>query len=160
VRARCVWRLCISLAHSFGVESFDNVKHWMSETDRCARYGGGWVAAVGAAVVVVFVIMVMTTMNFLVSSRILPSPSPSSCSRLPPPPSLSDKKVIKMLIGNKCDLTTKKVVDYTTAQVRQWQRQPHAPFTHLTLFPARNSPIPSRSPSLKPRQRTPHLSNR
>jgi Ras-related protein Rab-1A len=26
-------------------------------------------------------------------------------------------KVNKMLVGNKCDLTTKKVVDYTTAKV-------------------------------------------
>ena len=26
--------------------------------------------------------------------------------------------VNKLLVGNKCDLTTKKVVDYTTAKVR------------------------------------------
>ena len=30
----------------------------------------------------------------------------------------SSDKVNKMLVGNKCDLTTKKVVDYTTAKVR------------------------------------------
>jgi hypothetical protein len=31
---------------------------------------------------------------------------------------LTSDKVNKMLVGNKCDLTTKKVVDYTTAKVR------------------------------------------
>ena len=28
------------------------------------------------------------------------------------------ENVNKLLVGNKCDLTTKKVVDYTTAKVR------------------------------------------
>jgi hypothetical protein len=29
------------------------------------------------------------------------------------------ENVNKLLVGNKCDLTTKKVVDYTTAKVRR-----------------------------------------
>ena len=29
------------------------------------------------------------------------------------------ENVNKLLVGNKCDLTTKKVVDYTTAKVRE-----------------------------------------
>lgn len=31
----------------------------------------------------------------------------------------ASENVNKLLVGNKCDLTTKKVVDYTTAKVRQ-----------------------------------------
>lgn len=30
----------------------------------------------------------------------------------------ASENVNKLLVGNKCDLTTKKVVDYTTAKVR------------------------------------------
>lgn len=31
----------------------------------------------------------------------------------------ASENVNKLLVGNKCDLTTKKVVDYTTAKVRK-----------------------------------------
>lgn len=31
----------------------------------------------------------------------------------------ASENVNKLLVGNKCDLTTKKVVDYTTAKVRR-----------------------------------------
>ena len=31
----------------------------------------------------------------------------------------ASENVNKLLVGNKCDLTTKKVVDYTTAKVTQ-----------------------------------------
>lgn len=31
----------------------------------------------------------------------------------------ASENVNKLLVGNKCDLTTKKVVDYTTAKVSQ-----------------------------------------
>ena len=33
----------------------------------------------------------------------------------------ASENVNKLLVGNKCDLTTKKVVDYTTAKVRYTQ---------------------------------------
>lgn len=36
----------------------------------------------------------------------------------------ASENVNKLLVGNKCDLTTKKVVDYTTAKVRPRCCQP------------------------------------
>lgn len=41
----------------------------------------------------------------------------------------ASENVNKLLVGNKCDLTTKKVVDYTTAKVR-----PHAHQLHIIFF--------------------------
>lgn len=35
----------------------------------------------------------------------------------------ASENVNKLLVGNKCDLTTKKVVDYTTAKVRRAAEQ-------------------------------------
>ena len=32
----------------------------------------------------------------------------------------ASENVNKLLVGNKCDLTTKKVVDYTTAKASTW----------------------------------------
>ena len=37
------------------------------------------------------------------------------------------ENVNKLLVGNKCDLTTKKVVDYTTAKVSQTDYCAHLP---------------------------------
>lgn len=37
----------------------------------------------------------------------------------------ASENVNKLLVGNKSDLTTKKVVDYTTAKVRSVQRLLH-----------------------------------
>lgn len=36
----------------------------------------------------------------------------------------ASENVNKLLVGNKCDLTTKKVVDYTTAKVSRAQQAP------------------------------------
>ena len=36
------------------------------------------------------------------------------------------ENVNKLLVGNKCDLTTKKVVDYTTAKVRRGEMSCHS----------------------------------
>lgn len=48
----------------------------------------------------------------------------------------ASENVNKLLVGNKCDLTTKKVVDYTTAKVRHmdvlYLMQPGAWFSVLS----------------------------
>ena len=50
----------------------------------------------------------------------------------------ASENVNKLLVGNKCDLTTKKVVDYTTAKVTQQTThaciRTHA-HTHTLCFP-------------------------
>jgi hypothetical protein len=86
--------------------------------------------------------------------RLSPPPPhhPSSPRHLyPAHASLSDK-VNKMLVGNKCDLTTKKVVDYNTAKVPL--AAPHSITGRASHLVCRNSPIPSRSPFWKRLQRT------
>ena len=54
----------------------------------------------------------------------------------------ASENVNKLLVGNKCDLTTKKVVDYTTAKVTQ---QTARAYTHThtstnTVFPVTYNP--------------------
>ena len=43
----------------------------------------------------------------------------------------ASENVNKLLVGNKCDLTTKKVVDYTTAKVRLCIQSQHDYYSHL-----------------------------
>lgn len=45
----------------------------------------------------------------------------------------ASENVNKLLVGNKCDLTTKKVVDYTTAKVNR-----HT--VHVGAFPRAQAP--------------------
>ena len=43
----------------------------------------------------------------------------------------ASESVNKLLVGNKCDLTAKKVVDYQTAKVRIWPREYRAIYTEM-----------------------------
>lgn len=45
----------------------------------------------------------------------------------------ASENVNKLLVGNKCDLTTKKVVDYTTAKV--WLQGHFYDLTTLAAYP-------------------------
>lgn len=60
----------------------------------------------------------------------------------------ASENVNKLLVGNKCDLTTKKVVDYTTAKVRHLGVSSHTQkvlhihfFILLTVFVLKSSLI-------------------
>lgn len=44
------------------------------------------------------------------------------------------ENVNKLLVGNKCDLTTKKVVDYTTAKVNGLSPDPFKPPSRASNF--------------------------
>ncbi len=70
------------------------------------------------------------------------------------------ENVNKLLVGNKCDLTTKKVVDYTTAKVSV-MKSPKRNLALTSIILCRNTPTSSASLSWRPRRRTrPTLSRR
>jgi Ras-related protein Rab-1A len=81
-------------------ESFNNVKQWLHEIDRCAaRHAALLLAA-------------------LLAQPAAPARPrrPRACPRLPLP-RYACEGVNKLLVGNKCDLTTKKQVEYNAAKV-------------------------------------------
>ena len=43
----------------------------------------------------------------------------------------ANENVKKLLVGNKCDLTTKKIVDYTTAKVKKYSINTNISFAYI-----------------------------
>ena len=68
--------------------------------------------------------------------------------------------VNKLLVGNKSDMSDKKVVEYTVAKVRACFYSTCSVIESLTVKFCRNSPTAWASPSSRRRLRTPATSNR
>jgi len=94
-------------------DSFNNVKQWLSEIDRC---GADHTAAHWQQQLQVVVAAVAVGFSQYQQQQKTACPPPSRPTHPQNPPRYANENVNKLLVGNKSDLTSKRVVDYATAK--------------------------------------------
>lgn len=116
-------------------DSFNNVKQWLNEIDRCGWFaagqgawaaiatagGGSWWWQLAAARTQQWAVSMGIGLRWLLRASMNPAALVCIVPRLTPRcihrPRYANENVNKLLVGNKSDLTSKRVVDYQTAKV-------------------------------------------